>query len=137
MTAGDDPRVAVLGVPGVPAAGGAYSQAIQAGDLLFLSGHAPYDETGTLRRGSVADQVKLALANLDRVARAAGGRLEHAVRVGVYLRDLADFAEMDATYRECFGDVLPARTTCQSDFSEFDVEIDAVVLLPKPPGSPR
>lgn len=130
MSANDDPRQPVLDAPGAPPASGGYSQAIRVGGLLFLSGQAPYDAEGTLRRGSVTEQVRLTLANLDLVAQAAGGRLAHAVRVGVYLRDLADFDEMDAAYRECFGPVLPARTTIQSDFPEFEVEIDAVVALP-------
>ena len=59
----------------------------------------------------------------------AGGSLSRAVRVGVYLRDLADFDEMDAAYREHFDAPLPARTTIQSDLVGFDVEIDAVVLV--------
>lgn len=127
---GEDPRTPVTRAPGAPPSSGAYSQAVRVGELVFLSGQAPYDEQGVLRRGSVADQVRLALANLDRVARAAGGRLEHAVRVGVFLRDIGDFDAMDAAYRDCFGAVLPARTTIQSDFAEFDVEIDAIVALP-------
>lgn len=129
MSHNDDPRRAILDAPGAPPASGSYSQAIRVGDLLFLSGQAPYDETGALRRGSVAEQVRLALGNLDRVARTAGGSLAQAVRVGVYLRDLADFDEMDAAYREQLGAPLPARTTIQSDFPDFDVEIDAVVAL--------
>ena len=69
------------------------------------------------------------LQNLAAVARAGGSSLSRAVRIGVYLRDLADFAEMDAAYREFFaGAVLPARTTIQSDLVGFDVEIDAIVM---------
>jgi 2-iminobutanoate/2-iminopropanoate deaminase len=122
--------VPVLPNDGAPAPSGAYSPGIRIDGLLFLSGQLPYDETGTMRRGSITEQVTLALDNLDRVARAAGGRLEHAVRVGVYLRDLADFDEMDAAYRARFGGVLPARTTIQTNFHETDVEIDAVIALP-------
>jgi 2-iminobutanoate/2-iminopropanoate deaminase len=63
------------------------------------------------------------------VARAAGGSLSRAVRVGVFLSSMDHFAEMNAVYREFFEDVLPARTTIQSDLVRFDVEIDAVVWL--------
>jgi 2-iminobutanoate/2-iminopropanoate deaminase len=119
----------VLEAAGVPAVTGSYSLAVGFGDLLFLSGQAPYDEAGSLRRGSVAEQVRLVLANLDRVARESNGRLAEAVRVGVYLRDLADFDEMDAAYRQWFHDVLPARTTIQSAFRDFDVEMDAVIAV--------
>jgi 2-iminobutanoate/2-iminopropanoate deaminase len=69
------------------------------------------------------------LGNLDAVARAAGGSLQAAVRVGMYLSDLAHFEEMDAAYGGFFTDPLPARTTIQSDLVGFDVEGDAVVWL--------
>jgi 2-iminobutanoate/2-iminopropanoate deaminase len=126
----NDRRLPVLQAEGAPRPSGAYSPGIRVNGLLFLSGQLPIDDTGNLRRGTVGEQVALALDNLDRVARAAGGRIEHAVRVGVYLRDLADFDEMDAAYRARFGEVFPARTTIQTDFHETDVEIDAVVALP-------
>jgi enamine deaminase RidA (YjgF/YER057c/UK114 family) len=57
------------------------------------------------------------------------GSLAGAVRVGVYLSSLEHFAEMNAVYEEFFEAPLPARTTIQSDFTQFDVEIDAVVWL--------
>jgi 2-iminobutanoate/2-iminopropanoate deaminase len=126
----DDSRRVVLEAVGVPAVTGAYSLAVGFGGMLFLSGQAPYDETGSLRRGSVGEQVRLVLTNLDRVAREGNGRLADAVRVGVYLRDLADFDEMDAAYRQWFDGVLPARTTIQSAFRDFDVEMDAVLAVP-------
>jgi reactive intermediate/imine deaminase len=123
-----DPRQPIASAEAPPASGG-YSQAIRVGELLFLSGQAPFDSSGALRRGTIEKQVVLALRNLDAVAGAAGGSLQRAVRIGVYLRDLADFDAMDAAYREFFTGTLPARTTIQSDFDEFDVEIDAVVAL--------
>src|SRR3954468_2778769 len=112
-----------------PQSGGSSPGAGGAG-LLFLSGQAPFDSEGRLVGGSVTEQVRQTLANLDAVARAGGSSLANAVRVGVYLSDLAHFAEMDAAYRAFFGPdaVLPARTTIQSDLIGFDVEIDAVVV---------
>jgi 2-iminobutanoate/2-iminopropanoate deaminase len=115
--------------PDAPPASGSYSQGIRVGELLFLSGQGPFDASGALRRATVAEQLLLTLGNLDAVARAGGGSLERAVRVGVYLRDLADFDEMDAAYRTYFSAPLPARTTIQSDLVGFDVEVDAVVLV--------
>jgi 2-iminobutanoate/2-iminopropanoate deaminase len=112
-----------------PRPGGAYSQAIRVGDLLFLAGQGPFDPDGQLVGGSIENQTRQALANLHAVARAAGGSLADAVRVGVYLSSLEHFAEMNATYREFFDEPLPARTTIQSDLIGFDVEIDAVVWL--------
>ena len=108
---------------------GAYSPGIRVGNLLFLSGQAPFDGNGTLVRGSVATQVSQALSNLDRVARAGGTSLQHAARVGVYLSDLSHFPEMDVAYRAFFTEDPPARTTIQSDLVGFDVEIDAIVVV--------
>jgi 2-iminobutanoate/2-iminopropanoate deaminase len=113
-----------------PQPSGPYSQAIRVGDLLFLAGQGPFDVGGNRVGGSsVADQTRQTLANLDAVARAAGGSLAQAVRVGVYLSSLEHFAEMNAVYAEFFDEPKPARTTIQSDFLAFDVEIDAVVWL--------
>ncbi|HEY7381344.1 MAG TPA: Rid family detoxifying hydrolase [Gaiella sp.] len=112
-----------------PPPGGAYSQAIRSGNLLFLSGQAGFDSSGARLGETVAEQTRQALENLDAVARAAGGSLQDAVRVGVYLSDLGSFAEMNEVYRVFFAEPYPARTTIQSDFLAFDVEIDAVVAL--------
>jgi 2-iminobutanoate/2-iminopropanoate deaminase len=112
-----------------PPPGGPYSQAIRVGDLLFLAGQGPFDENGRRVGESVAEQTRRTLTNLDAVARAAGGSLAQAVRVGVYLSSLEHFAEMNGVYPEFFEEPLPARTTIQSDLVGFDVEIDAVVWL--------
>lgn len=112
-----------------PPPGGPYSQAIRAGDLLFLAGQGPFDPAGNLVGPAIADQTRQVLANLDAVARAAGGSLGRAVRVGVFLSSMDHFAEMNAVYRELFQEPCPARTTVQSDLVGFDVEIDAVVWL--------
>jgi 2-iminobutanoate/2-iminopropanoate deaminase len=122
------PRTPVLS-PEAPLPSGGYSQGITVGDLLFLAGQGPYDQAGTRAGSTVTEQVRQVLENLDAVARAAGGSLQNAVRVGMYLSDLAHFDEMDAEYRRFFSDPMPARTTIQSDLVGFDVEGDAVVWL--------
>jgi 2-iminobutanoate/2-iminopropanoate deaminase len=122
------PREPVLSNEAPPPSGG-YSQGIRAGGLLFLSGQGPYDTSGARAGGSVAEQVRQVLANLDAVARAAGGSLANAVRVGMYISDMKHFDEMDAAYREFFPEPRPARTTIQSDLVGFDVEGDAVIWL--------
>jgi 2-iminobutanoate/2-iminopropanoate deaminase len=114
-----------------PPPSGTYTPGIRVGRLLFVSGQAPLGNDGDPIGGPVADQVRRALENVERVARAAGGTLAEAVRMGVYLDDLSDFAEMDAEYRTFFAGVPPARTTIQSNLREFAVEIDAVILLPE------
>jgi len=122
------PRTPVLSQEAPPPSGG-YSQGITVGELLFLAGQGPYDASGNRAGPTVAEQVRQVLGNLDGVARAAGGSLQNAVRVGMYLSDLAHFDEMDAEYRRFFTDPMPARTTIQSDLVGFDVEGDAVVWL--------
>ena len=115
--------------PDAPAPSGGYSQAIRAGDFLFLSGQGPYDAAGARVGVSVAEQVRQVLGNLDAVASSAGGSLQKAVRVAMYISDMAHFDEMDSAYRAFFSDPMPARTTIQSDLIGFDVEGDAVVWL--------
>jgi 2-iminobutanoate/2-iminopropanoate deaminase len=122
------PREPVLSAQAPPPSGG-YSQGIRAGDLLYLSGQGPYDAAGERVGETIAEQVGVVLSNLDAVARAAGGSLQNAVRVGMYLSDLGHFDEMDRAYREFFTHPSPARTTIQSDLVGFDVEGDAVVWL--------
>ena len=115
--------------PDAPAPSGGYSQGIVAGDFLYLSGQGPYDSSGARVGTTIAEQVRQVLENLDAVARATGATLQDAVRVGMYISDMAHFDEMDAEYRRFFSDPMPARTTIQSDLIGFDVEGDAVVFL--------
>ena len=112
-----------------PAPGGAYSQAIVAGDLVFLAGQGPARPSGEMVDGSFSDQARQTFENLAAVAEAAGGSLADAVRVGVYLRNMDNFGEMNELYREFFPEPLPARTTIQSDLPGFEIEVDAVLLV--------
>ena len=122
------PRSPVLSQD-APAPSGGYSQGIVAGGFLYLSGQGPYDASGSRVGSTISEQVRQVLANLDAVARAAGSSLQEAVRVGMFISDMAHFDEMDAEYRRFFSDPMPARTTIQSDLVGFDVEGDAVVWL--------
>jgi enamine deaminase RidA (YjgF/YER057c/UK114 family) len=79
-------------------------------------------------RGSFAEQAQQTFSNVAALAEAAGCSLENAVRVGVYLRDMSNFAEMDAIYRQFFPEPLPARTTVQSDLPGFEIEVDAILF---------
>lgn len=112
-----------------PAPSGGYSQGIVAGGFLYLAGQGPFDAQGARVGTTIAEQVRQVLGNLDAVARAAGGSLQNAVRLGMYISDMKHFDEMDAEYRAFFSDPMPARTTIQSDLVGFDVEGDAVVWL--------
>jgi enamine deaminase RidA (YjgF/YER057c/UK114 family) len=98
---------------------------------VFLSGQGPFTPDGDLVSGSFDAQARQTFRNVLAIAEAAGGGPESIVRVGIYLRDMvADFAEMNEIYLEYFTDPLPARTTIQSDLPRFDIEVDAVVVLP-------
>lgn len=112
-----------------PPPGGAYSQAIAAGNLVFLAGQGPFEPSGEKVDGSFEDQARQTFSNLAAVAEAAGGSLADAVRVGVFLRDMDNFASMNDIYREFFPDPWPARTTVQSDLPGFEIEVDAVLAL--------
>lgn len=108
--------------------GGPYSQAVIAGDHVYLAGACPVLPDGTWVRGAFADQARAAFTNLKKVAEAAGSSLADAVRVGVYLRSFDHFPELNEIYTEFFGDSsLPARTTLPVALNGFDIEVDAVL----------
>lgn len=114
-----------------PQAIGPYSQAIVAGDLVFLSGQIPLDPTtGLLIEGSVADETRRVLENLAAVLTAADLTLRDVVRTTVYVTDLADFAVVNQTYAEFFTAPHPARATVQVAALPRGarVEIDAIAV---------
>ena len=114
-----------------PQAIGPYSQAIRAGDLLFVSGQIPLDPaTGTLVEGDIATQTRRVLDNLAAILAAAGASFEHVVKTTVFLLDMDDFAAMNAVYGRHFGDHKPARSTVEAARLPKDVlvEIEAVAL---------
>ena len=118
----------------VPAAAGPYSAAIACRGFAFLSGQGPYDSAGVLAGEDIATQTRQTLRNLDAVARASGASLKDAVRLGVYLTDMDDFAGMNNVFAEFFDHPFPARTTVRTGLPkpEMLVEIDAIVALPTP-----
>jgi reactive intermediate/imine deaminase len=110
--------------------GGPYSQAVVAGDTVYLAGAIPSLPDGTRVTGSFAEQAHAAFRNLAACAEAAGGSLDQAVRVGVYLRDFADFAEMNEIYAQYLkGDNPPVRTTIPVALAGMDIEVDAILYL--------
>lgn len=113
-----------------PAAGGAYSQAIAAGGFLFIAGQGPFDTDGALVGDTFAEQVRQTFRNLEAIANAAGTSMSNAVRLGVYLRDQSNWAELNEVMAEILSQPYPARTTIPAELNGFDVEIDAIVALP-------
>jgi len=122
----------IVQAPGAPAAIGPYSHAVRAGGLLFCSGQIPLDPvTGELVGRTPAEQARRCLENLGAVCAAAGAPLQDAVRITIYMTDLAAFGEVNEVYASFFADDPPARVTvgvAQLPKSA-QVEIDAVVAL--------
>ena len=97
--------------PAAPAALGTYSQAIRAGNQLYLSGQLGLDPaTGQLRDGIEA-QITQAFTNLKTVAQAAGGSLDQAVKLSLFLTDLAHFPKVNEIMATFFAQPYPARST--------------------------
>ena len=114
---------------GAPKAIGPYSQAVQAGDFLFLSGQIPLDPaTGQVAGADVRAQAHQVMRNLDAVLRAAGASLARVVRTTIYLADMNDFAAVNEVYGSAFEPPAPARATVQVARLPRDarVEIDVV-----------
>lgn len=96
--------------PDAPAAIGTYSQAVRAGDVVYLSGQIPLDpKTMQIVEGGFEAQAKRVFDNLRAVARAAGGDFDRVVRVTVYLTDLANFAKVNEVMATYFREPYPAR----------------------------
>jgi 2-iminobutanoate/2-iminopropanoate deaminase len=115
-----------------PAAIGPYSQAIHAGDLVFLSGQVPIDpKTGELVGGDIAAQTERVLDNLAAVLAAAGCGFGEVVKTTIYLVDLGDFQVVNETYAKRFSAAPPARATVQVSAlpKGARVEIDAIARV--------
>jgi 2-iminobutanoate/2-iminopropanoate deaminase len=115
-----------------PAAIGPYSQAIRAGDFLFVSGQIPLDPaTGAVVEGDVRAQTTRVLENLRGVLAAAGVSFDRVVKTTVFLTDMTDFPAMNDVYATFFTAPAPARATVQVGRLPKDVrvEIEAVAYL--------
>ena len=95
-----------------PQAIGTYSQAVRAGDTVYLSGQVPFDPaTMQLVTGDIEVQARRVFDNLKAVAEAAGGSLAHAVKLTIFLTDLANFAKVNEVMATYFAKPYPARST--------------------------
>ncbi len=109
---------------------GAYSRAIRAGDLVFVSGQVPRDlETGELLGTTLAEQTRAVLENVRRVLAAAGATLADVVSVTAYLEEIGDWGEFNAVYREAFSAPYPTRTTVGASLHDVLVEITVVARV--------
>jgi 2-iminobutanoate/2-iminopropanoate deaminase len=114
-----------------PAAIGPYAQGVVVGTVLYTSGQIALRPDGTLEDGDITAQTKQVLSNLNAIIAQAGARLNNVVKTTVFLKNLDDFAAMNAVYGEAFGTHTPARSTVQVAKLPRDVlvEIEAIVDL--------
>jgi reactive intermediate/imine deaminase len=115
-----------------PAAIGTYSQATRTGNLVFLSGQIPLDPaTMEVVPGDFATRARQVFENLKAVAREAGGTLDDAVKITIFLTDLDNFATVNSVMEEFFQKPYPARAAVgvASLPKGVDVEADAVLAL--------
>ena len=118
--------------PEAPAAIGTYSQAVRAGDTVYLSGQIPLDpKTMKLVDGDIEAQVRRVFDNLRAVCREAGGDFDRVARVTVYLTDLANFAKVNEVMAAYFNEPYPARAAVgvASLPRGASVEVDCVMYL--------
>jgi 2-iminobutanoate/2-iminopropanoate deaminase len=112
---------------------GPYSQAVRAGDFLFISGQIGLDpKTKTIANGSIEAQTRQTLQNIGAILGAAGLSFEKVVKITVFLADMKDFKKMNDVYATYFKTNAPARTTVQAKLPVADavVEIDAIAYFP-------
>jgi reactive intermediate/imine deaminase len=120
-----------ISTPRAPAAIGPYSQAIRAGQTVYLSGQIPLDPATMQLVDGFENQVRRVFDNLQAVCEAAGGDFSRVVRLTIYLVDLAQFPKLNDIMAACFREPYPARVTIgvASLPRGAQVEIDAVMVL--------
>lgn len=122
----------IISTKDAPLPVGPYSQAIQSGNFLFVSGQIPINPaTSKVEKDSFSAQCHLVLKNLKAVVEAGGSSLAQVVKVNIYLLDLGKFAEFNTIYAQYFGESKPARACVQVARLPLDVEveIEAVAAL--------
>lgn len=115
-----------------PDAIGPYSQAIRAGNTVYLSGQIPLDPaTGTLIKGDIQAQIERVMDNLEAVCKAAGGDLSDVVKLQIYLTDLAHFGTVNEMMQSRFDEPYPARAAIGVAQlpKGAEVEMDGVMVL--------
>lgn len=121
----------VVATATAPQAIGPYSQAIKANGMVFTSGQIPIDPaTNQLISGDIAAQTERVLNNVSAILQAAGTSLQKVVKTTVFLKNMAEFAQMNEVYGKFFGTNPPARSTVEVARLPKDVlvEIDVIAL---------
>jgi len=120
----------IIQTSNAPAAIGPYSQAVQHGDTLFVSGQIPLDPVTKEMEDDIAAQTRQSMNNIKAIVTAAGFTMEQVVRCTIFVTDLADFSVVNEVYATFFQDNYPARATVQVAALPLGagVEIDAVAI---------
>jgi 2-iminobutanoate/2-iminopropanoate deaminase len=115
-----------------PKAIGPYSQAIEAGNFLFLSGQIPIDpKTGELVKGDIRQQTRRVLENIKGVLESQKLGMENVVKVTIFLKDIGNFSQVNEVYATCFPSYPPARSTVEVAKlpRDADIEIEAIAVV--------
>jgi 2-iminobutanoate/2-iminopropanoate deaminase len=124
--------LSAVSTEGAPKALGPYSQAVRAGQFLFVSGQVPIDPaSGQIVGGTIGDQTRRAFENIAAILKAGGTSMQRVVRTTVYLADLGDFSAMNEVYATFFTPPQPARSTIQAARLPRDarIEVDVIAFL--------
>jgi len=111
---------------------GPYSQAIRAGNFIFLSGQIPIDpKTGELVKGDIRQQTQQVLENIRGVLESQGLGMQDVVKVSIFLKDMGNFNEMNEVYATYFPSSPPARSTVEVSRlpKDVDLEIEAIASI--------
>jgi 2-iminobutanoate/2-iminopropanoate deaminase len=115
-----------------PAAIGPYSQAVQWGDVVFISGQIPLDpENNQLNNATFEDETNQVLDNLEAICQEAGGTLDHILKLTIYLTDLSKFDVVNSIMASRFSEPFPARATLEISKlpKEVSIEMDAILSI--------
>ena len=113
-----------------PAAIGPYSQAIQWGDVVFISGQVAFiPATGELNNNTFEDEVNQVIDNLDAICKEAGGSLDNILKLSIFLTDLAYLDAVNNLMKERFSEPFPARSTIEVSRLPKDVNIEMDAIL--------
>jgi 2-iminobutanoate/2-iminopropanoate deaminase len=122
----------IVSTDNAPQAIGPYSQAVQYGDFLFVSGQIAIDpQTGNIIEGDIEVQTEQVLKNIAAIIEAAGMSLQDVVKCTCFLKDMNDFARFNAVYENYFGESLPARETVEVSRLPKDVRVEVSAICGK------
>ena len=113
-----------------PAAIGPYSQAIQWGDVVFISGQVAFiPSTGELNNNTFESEVNQVIENLDAICKEAGGSLDNILKLSIFLTDLSNFDAVNDLMKQRFSEPFPARSTIEVSRLPKDVNIEMDAIL--------